>query len=52
MIFFRSYSKFATSPDINIVIVEIAKRKVFELSSSVSEKRINKYTPAVTRVDE
>jgi hypothetical protein len=52
IIFFKSNSKFATKPDINIVIVDTVKRKVFDLNSKVSENRINKYTPAVTRVEE
>ena len=50
--FLKSFSKFATKPDINMVIVETTKRNVLDLSSSVSENRINRYTPAVTSVEE
>lgn len=35
-----------------MVIVEIAKRNVLDLTSRVSENRINRYTPAVTSVEE
>lgn len=52
IIFLRSYSKFATSPDINIVNVETNNKKDLELKSNVFENRIRRYTPAVTRVDE
>ena len=35
-----------------MVIVDTAKRNVLVLNSRVSEKRIKRYTPAVTSVEE
>lgn len=52
IIFFKSYSKLATSPDINMVIVEINKSTVLSLNLNVLENRIKRYTPAVTSVEE
>lgn len=52
IIFFRSYSKKATNPDINIVNEEIINNMKFILLLENSENRIKRYTPAVTRVEE
>jgi hypothetical protein len=50
IIFFKSISKFALIPDINIVQTEIINK--INLTPIKFLKRINKYTPAVTNVDE
>lgn len=52
IIFFKSYSKLAPNPAINIVNPEINNKKIFNQLLKDLLNRINKYTPAVTRVDE
>ena len=52
MIFFKSNSKLAPIPAINIVNLEINNKKVFKDIPKEGLKRINKYTPAVTNVEE
>jgi hypothetical protein len=52
IIFLRSCSKIATTPDINMVIIEINNNSAEQVSPKIKEKRINRYTPAVTKVEE
>lgn len=53
IIFLRSFSKKALIPDIIIVINEIFIKKVLKiLLLNSKSKRIRRYTPAVTKVDE
>jgi hypothetical protein len=50
IIFLRSISKLAPKPDINIVLTDTTNK--INLTPNISLNRINKYTPAVTRVEE
>lgn len=53
MIFFKSVSRFAPIPAINIVKIEIIINGFLTPQIFIgSLNRINKYTPAVTRVEE
>lgn len=52
IIFFRSYSRLAASPDITIVIDEKKRSRNLVLLSNKCLTRIIRYTPAVTSVDE
>lgn len=52
IIFFKSYSKFAVNPAINIVIIDKINKKYIKFLFIKWLNRINKYTPAVTNVEE
>lgn len=52
IIFFKSNSKFAPNPAINIVILPTNNKIIIKFPDNKQLNRISKYTPAVTKVDE